>query len=165
MRSNFAVARRTRALLCSALSAEDAWPPLNQGDLLIDIAWRGRFRIPAVQGHCAYRIFDPSRSTVNNALNLPVGRTIHVGIRAIDADVRDFSGVGAWTARETRSSDCQRASEKLAVSRGPRVSVMQATNLRDRDHATFRCSLDSTRHRSISFKRKMSARFVIVREV
>ena len=43
--------------------------------------------------------------------------------------------------------------------------MMQAADLRDRDHLSFGWMLDSTWHRCITFQRKMSARLVIVRKV
>ena len=55
--------------------------------------------------------------------------------------------------------------EKLAVSGGPRVPMMQAADLENRDHLSFGGMLDSTRHRSVSFQRRMSAGFVVVREI
>ena len=43
--------------------------------------------------------------------------------------------------------------------------MMQTADLRNRDHLSFRWMLDSTWLRCITFQRKMSAGFVIVREV
>ncbi len=45
------------------------------------------------------------------------------------------------------------------------VAMMQAADHRDRDHLSFGWMLDSTWHRCITPQRKMSAGFVIVREV
>ena len=47
------------------------------------------------------------------------------------ASMGDSSGVGAWPARETWSSRLHLMSERLVVSGGPRVSVMQAADLWD----------------------------------
>jgi len=43
--------------------------------------------------------------------------------------------------------------------------MMQPADLRNRDHLSFQWMLDSTWHWCITFQRKMSACFVIVREV
>ncbi len=47
-------------------------------------------------------------------------------------------------------------------SGGPRVSVMQPTNLRNRDHLSFGGMFRSARHGSVSIQGKMRAGFVIV---
>jgi hypothetical protein len=52
-----------------------------------------------------------------------------------------------------------------AVSGDPRVSVMQPTRLRNRDHLSFGGMLHSARHRSVSIERQMCSRFVVVSKV
>ncbi len=76
------------------------------------------------------------------------------------ASTGDSAGVGARPARETWSSRCHRMSGWLAGSGSPRVSVVQAADLRNRDHLSFGGMFDSAWNRSVAFQRKMSAGFV-----
>jgi len=81
------------------------------------------------------------------------------------ASVGDSPGVGARPVSEAWSLCCQRMSEKLAVSGGPHVSVVQAADLRNRDHLSFGGMFDSTRHRRIPIQRQMRARLVIILKI
>ena len=67
--------------------------------------------------------------------------------------------------RPTVLAVCPSELESTTISGGPRVSVMQAANPRNRDHAAFRWVLDSAGHRRVPIERKMGTDFVIVREV
>ena len=71
----------------------------------------------------------------------------------------------AWPACEPPSSGRHRRSKERVASRRPRVSVMQAANLGDRDDAAVAWRLNFTRGRCVAVERQVGSGLVIVSEV
>ena len=88
-------------------------------------------------------------------------------IRVFEREARGFTATcaraGYLTVRtredatQSHTLSADQASKQRVISGGPRVSVMQTADLRNRDHLSFGWMLDSTWHRCITFQRKMSA--------